>query len=208
MGGNDFYNVIFHERVKNFKNFGTEISGGHSGLINYIRLNSISYHFIRTLSGFFIVKNNFHGYVSFDSKDWTAKFALENPDDLLKIGLQQYQERLYTLSKKIINFGSKPIFVSQSARRSYDFVDDKLLGMKDFATFQGKKINGTDYFKIMELMHDITEKVSDDVDAIYLNLFKELSFDLNEDFYDPIHTTPSGSEKIGKYIFEKLNYLF
>ena len=185
-----------------------EGSEGHQGVINYIRLNSISYHFIRTIIGFFITQNNFHGYVSFDPQNWTDELALENPEGLLEIGLQQYQDRLYVLSNKIINFGSKPIFVSQSARRSYDFFDGKLLGMKNFVTFEGHQINGTDYFKIMEIMHGITEKVAKDVDAIYLNLFEELNFDLNEDFYDPIHTTPKGSEKIGKYIFEKLDYLF
>ncbi len=208
VGGNDFYNVIFSERIKNFKNFRMQGSEGQKGVINYIRLNSISYHFIRTIIGFCITKNNFHGYVSFDFQDWTDELVLENPEVLLKIGLQQYQERLFELSNKIINFGSKPIFVSHSARRSYDFVDGTLLGMKNFAAFDGHNINGTDYFKIMEIMHGITEKVAKDVDAIYLNLFEELSFDLNEDFYDPIHTTPKGSEKIGKYIFEQLNYLF
>ena len=32
-------------------------------------------------------------------------------------------------------------------------------------------------------------------------------FDYEKDFYDDMHTTPLGSEKIGKYLYEKLKHL-
>ena len=42
-----------------------------------------------------------------------------------------------------------------------------------------------------------------DVDS----LDSELVFDYEKDFYDDMHTTPLGSEKIGKYLYEKLKHL-
>jgi hypothetical protein len=38
-----------------------------------------------------------------------------------------------------------------------------------------------------------------EVDAICIDLAGELVFDL-QDFYDAIHTTPSGSRKIGEFL--------
>ena len=54
----------------------------------------------------------------------------------------------------------------------------------------------------MEIIHGIIEKVPRGVDEIYFNLDLKLSFDLNEDFYDPINTPPKVSEKIGNKIFQ------
>ena len=56
-------------------------------------------------------------------------------------------------------------------------------------------------------MHQRVEKVSQQVGAIFIDLDSELVFDYNKDLYDDMHTTPSGSEKIGKYLFKKLKNL-
>ena len=59
----------------------------------------------------------------------------------------------------------------------------------------------------MQLMHNSVKEVAKQTNAIFLDLDSELVFDYEKDFYDDMHTTPLGSEKIGKYLYEKLKHL-
>lgn len=40
--------------------------------------------------------------------------------------------------------------------------------------------------------------------AICIDLFEEIEFDNKVDFYDTIHTSASGSRKIGDYLYQRL----
>ena len=53
------------------------------------------------------------------------------------------------------------------------------------------------------MFNETTLAVCRDLAVLCLDLARELDFD-REDFYDHIHTTPSGSRKIGDYLYDRL----
>ena len=61
---------------------------------------------------------------------------------------------------------------------------------------------------MIRLYHKSLKKICDKNGAIFIDLDYELDFDLEKDFYDSCHHTPSGSKKIGEYLYSKLNHLF
>ena len=69
----------------------------------------------------------------------------------------------------------------------------------NFGKYKDTDINGVDYFHIMQLMHNSVKEVAKQTNAIFLDLDSELVFDYEKDFFDDMHTTPLGSEKIGKF---------
>ena len=83
----------------------------------------------------------------------------------------------------------------------------KRQGVPNFGKYKDTDINGVDYFHIMQLMHNSVKEVAKQTNAIFLDLDSELVFDYEKDFYDDMHTTPLGSEKIGKYLYGKLKHL-
>ena len=89
----------------------------------------------------------------------------------------------------------------------YKFIDQKLYGVKNFGVYKEKKISGVDYYHMIRLMHEVCENVSKKNNAVFLDLNRDLKFDYGLDFYDDMHTTPSGSEKIGEYIYSKIKNL-
>ena len=60
---------------------------------------------------------------------------------------------------------------------------------------------------MMKLMHNSVKEVAQQTNAIFLDLDSELIFDYDKDFNDDMRTTPLDSEKIGKYLYEKLKHL-
>ena len=41
-------------------------------------------------------------------------------------------------------------------------------------------------------------------DIIFFNLAQELVFNYDEDFYDTVHNTPSGTQKIGHFLYHSI----
>ena len=106
--------------------------------------------------------------------------------------LEAYGRRVQMLAGRIRELGAEPIFVSQS-RGSYRVRDGRPVGRagSDGGYFQMAAYN--------QAMLAACRRVR----AICIDLGSELEFQ-DGDFYDHIHTTPSGSARIGRYLYAKL----
>ena len=134
---------------------------------------------------------------------------IKNHDEHIKDRLLAYQNRVELLCRKVQNIGAIPIFVTQSERRLYKFVNGQLYGESSYnRKYDGLIINAIDYYHMIRLFNNVTKKVAKQNDAIFIDLNSELEFDLEKDFYDSNHNTPSGAKKVGKYLFKKLNRFF
>lgn len=96
------------------------------------------------------------------------------------------------LDKYSKEFGAIPIFINQK-------------------TLRGIKINKINYsiseFDILfyeKQIADIIKNYCIKNNINFINLFDEINFE-NKDFYDLVHTTPSGAKKIADFIYDKLN---
>ena len=166
---------------------------------NYVKNHSVFLRGYGNLKGFLAARRNRVAYEFWDF--WKTETELirakENvkPSRQLIKSLNEYSERLKTLNKIASDFGGKLIYVTQPVGLI------KRIKGKLFA------VKGTDaglfYYKMKEYNRVLMEFCIS-VNAICMDLAKELTFNL-EDFYDRIHTTPSGSRKIGAYLSEKMS---
>jgi hypothetical protein len=68
--------------------------------------------------------------------------------------------------------------------------------------YNGLSINELDYYFLLSKMNVAMEAACDG-ECFYLNLTDNFFWEAT-DFYDLYHTTPKGSEKVAKVIFEEL----
>ena len=125
----------------------------------------------------------------------------------MKRKLSTYEERLVLLCEKVQLLEAKIIFVTQSKKGIYTFINGKLIGSNEVENYDEYLYNSVDYYYMSRLINSITMKICKKYNGICIDLDNELNFDLETDFYDSHHNTPAGAEKIGKYLFIKLQGL-
>ncbi|MCK5131366.1 MAG: hypothetical protein KAR40_04365 [Candidatus Sabulitectum sp.] len=149
-----------------------------------------------------------HAYREFSTENWIDQPLASNYEAIMKNRLDAYEQRLNVLCERVASVGSIPIFVTQSSGRVYDFVDGQLLAAPDISQYEGHRTNGVDYYYMSRLLNGATQKVCQENGGIFINLDAELDFNIHDDFYDRCHNSPSGTDRIGKYLYTKLEYLF
>ncbi|MFN0217322.1 MAG: hypothetical protein ACKVP4_00755 [Hyphomicrobium sp.] len=123
--------------------------------------------------------------------------------------LEQLNSRIRELDALTRARGAKSIFVSQRSAR-WDRRDGKLLGIAKYDIGPDSEfsplgpVNGVDIYNVERLVASSIMQTCKEVDAICIDLMDEIQFDLSTDFYDPVHTTESGSKVIGKYLHDRL----
>ncbi len=109
--------------------------------------------------------------------------------------LEKNIEKLIELSIKL---NSKPIFVTQKTLR-WKIVKDEVYSIS----------KNDNYYLKEKKISEIILKACNKYNLICLDGFNGINFNL-EDTYDLVHTNPSGSEKIARFIFKeiqsKINY--
>ncbi|CAA7622728.1 GDSL-type esterase/lipase family protein [Magnetospirillum sp. UT-4] len=110
---------------------------------------------------------------------------------------EAYKARLKRMAQLIHEMGAVPVLVTQP-RGDYRVVDGKVLGV---ASTEGR--NGVDNYRLLARFNQATREVCRDEGLLCLDLARELTFETG-DFYDLLHTSPSGSEKIGRWLHAKL----
>ena len=181
-----------------------------------IKARSALYYLYRTIEGvtranaYGLSHNAGHSYNVFSTQDWVAQPKLYNYEVIMKDRLDAYEQRLNILCQKVKSVGSIPICVTQSIRRTYDFIDGRLFGNPSFGEYEydGRSFNSVDYYYMSRLLNERTKEVCINNGGIFIDLDQEVDFDIKNDFYDNAHNTPSGAKKIGKYLYNKLNNLF
>lgn len=127
--------------------------------------------------------------------------------------LKALDERITELASLTRALGAKPIFVTQRSAR-WKSANGEIVGISDYkpdfheeAFRKFGSVNGVDIYNIERRIADTVLTACGNAGAICLDLMSEIQFDIGQDFYDPIHTTPAGSRVIGEYLHERLKPL-
>ncbi|SVE29162.1 uncharacterized protein METZ01_LOCUS482016, partial [marine metagenome] len=141
-----------------------------------------------------------HGAISNIGK-WTKEGKLmKNINVLLSRHLFHYKKRLEMLNKLVVENGSKAIFVTNTSSLFQKDINGGFIGRDLLMKFNGEVINGVDYGYIYDAFNNICKEFCIENQIIFFDLASEVEFDFENDYYDSVHNTPSGCEKIGNYL--------
>jgi hypothetical protein len=199
LGINDFYKGAgyFHDELLT--------ANLEPSLRLLLREKSAIYHALRTVYGVYqarVKQGIAHHSTAWEELEWTRVPQQSSYDALMASRLAAYAERLDILIARTREFGSIPVFVTQPTRK-HRFVNGVLEGVADLMDYENVPINGVDYYYMMRKLDGVTCAVArkNDVRCIDLGALRDWK---DEDFYDPVHTTPKGAQKVGKYLIQEL----
>ena len=148
----------------------------------YLKNNSVFYKIFKLIDGYFVAKK--YGVIHFtNSGNINKEFQSIkiNPENEIVIRfLNNYNNRLKKINKKSKKYKSKTIFVTQQVHENH-FVKNAL-----------------------NIINIATKKFCIENKIICLPLDEKVDFDFENDFYDGIHTRPSGNEKISTYLSDEV----
>ena len=153
-----------------------------------------------------VVTETGHRGLGFSTVDWRSEPAAGNYEQLMEKRLKSYRRRLRVLSDKTRRAGGEPIFVTQPSRR-YKKIDGRIVGWPELWTYEGVRINGVDFYHMLNLLDAETLSVCREVGGVCVDLAAEIDWE-DDDFYDFFHNTPQGTRKIGTYLHRELQELF
>ena len=138
-----------------------------------------------------------HSAIDFRAASWTDRpghAAAKIPD------VGPYKERLKAMAGLIRAMGAEPVFITQS-RGDAMMIDGRLQGL---AGADG--LNGLDEHGVLAGFNAATMQVCGELKISCADLAHEIGFEIG-DFYDRIHNTPDGAEKIGRWLAGKVGPL-
>ncbi|WP_417798018.1 SGNH/GDSL hydrolase family protein [Terasakiella pusilla] len=172
------------------KDFGRQVK-------QYVRNNSAIYHLYKTVKGTVAAHraNLTHHKINYKTAPWESVSLESYRQRSCDVESQQnFRARLDKLYTKITDLKATPIFATQ--RRGDSYID-------------GETVYGLEESQALDKRHDLdcfnqitrefcAEKSIKCVDA------SEIPFKKEEDFYDYVHTTPVGSQKIAAFFYKDL----
>lgn len=174
-----------------------------ASLADTLRERSALVYALRTLRGILRARETQVGHrrVDFEAVQWVDAPVRDHHAERSAARRQAYAQRLRRLARETRAIGAEPIFVTQ-LMRSWKLVDGHIVGTSGGAD---PEANGVDMYTIMSLFNRDTLRVCRSVKAICFDLASALQPQLvDADFYDFIHTTPSGARKIGDALYAAL----
>ncbi len=183
------------------------IKDGDSSILQYIRERSAIYHLARTLYGNYLARVKYritHRHINFGRIQWTTQAMQHSYGPKLGTRLRRYGERLDILVKKTREFGAVPILVTQPTRK-YRLKNGRIEGVAEIVKYCGMRINGVDYYRIIRMFDHVTCTKAHEHHIVCVDLAREMLPVLqDDDFYDFVHMTPKGAQKVGLYLFKVL----
>lgn len=170
---------------------------------------SALYNVARMIHGTFharVVYDLTHRSIDFSKHRWTDRPLLDNHPALMHDRLEAYRGRLRELCARVAEAGGTPIFVTPPSRR-YRKTPGGVVGSAETFPFERQEANGMDYYYMIRLLDDVTMEVCHECGGVCIDMAAETTWD-NDDFYDYVHNTPKGAQKVGRYLYEKLKPLF
>lgn len=171
---------------------------GHSSRHKWMRQHSALVRLWTQVSGTFAARRARlnHQAVDYAKVEWTDTPSQPDwrPD---RDALIAYKERLSTLAQMAHAMGAVPIFITQPRG------DFRVVGGKVQGVVIGEGLNGVDNYLRFTPYNQATREVCRDEGLMCLDLAREVTFDTG-DFYDYVHNTPQGAEKIGRWLQAKL----
>jgi hypothetical protein len=173
-------------------------------LRQYVMNHSALYNLYRTVRGSLRARDAhlMHGARLADGYEWRPVGMRADPEALraeLRPRLDAYGERLVVLTKRLQAMGAEPIFVTQRRgdAKVVDGVLHRLVPRGNPTAPGDRDLQMLSLFNTMTLAHCARSAVA------CVDIESNLAMDA-EDFYDGIHTTPSGSKKIGDFLYGEL----
>jgi len=176
---------------------------------NHIRERSALFHLVKTAVGAYRARNVAkisHRKEPFGSWEWTTVPLVRNHHKLVASNLERYGKAVALLARKTRAIGAEPIFVTQSLSNYRFRGDGTVEGNATHFVYAKTMINGVDYYHVMRQFWAVTMEECAKAGAICLDAGNEIRWEPG-DFYDSIHNTPQGAERLGKYLHEKLREL-
>ena len=188
-----------------------------------IKRKSIIYNLFRTFRGLYLASA--YGLThdldyKFTMNDWTDEPLITNYDTLLGNKLNTYKIRVLKLCEQAREYGSQPIFMTQTTRRyykqgTYITGETQSVGIHTSIDrgikymYNGVQYNGVDFYYMLKLINEKTIEAAKECGALAIDLSTDLQEEFNiwDDYYDAVHNTPKGTKRIGVYLFNKLNGL-
>jgi hypothetical protein len=170
--------------------------------------NSALWHLARTLWGIQQARVNrlVDARVDFSKLEYTEVPLRSDYDTLAANPARQYALRLEALFQRTARMGAKPIVVTQPGRW-YRLAAGRVQGTTQLMSYEGVAINGVDHYYLERKLDSAAIAVCRKDSVMCIDLGGEDMWE-DGDFYDQVHNTPKGAQKVGDYLFEKLSDLF
>lgn len=110
--------------------------------------------------------------------------------------------RIDDLRRRTVALGARPVFVTQEAY-GWQFDEANLRGLNQTLVVYGRSVN---YADVAYLHRDLNRKLMtwcQDTSVACFDLAQDVDF-FEADYYDLVHNTPAGAEKIGRYLGARL----
>jgi len=171
------------------------------------RVRSVTWQLLKTIQGNLVARDTraAHGLKPKHSEsDFTGVGMLSTEHRLyLAKGLtDRFLANIARLSEDATSMGAIPVFVTQTAY-AWDSGPAAPRGLNHTITTAGEKMNFADVSYLHHMLNERLLAYCDDTGLTCFDLAADLRLDEN-DFYDYLHTTPVGAERIGRYIAEQL----
>jgi lysophospholipase L1-like esterase len=175
-----------------------------------VRESSAIYHVVRTLKATYEARRVYdlaHHYEDFSTWEWTTVPLAHDHEALAARRLQGFRARLTRLAEETRALGATPVFVTQPFCEYRFRADGTLEGRARPSSYDDTQINGVDLYNIMRLMGRVTMEVCAEAQGVCIDAAQELVWE-EGDFYDAVHNTPQGAERLGRYLHARLRDRF
>ena len=205
IGINDFFKILSEQREDNiFQGVGKRYRPQNKTIY---REKSAFYHLYIKIKGIYFAEKMQLRNSKIETTNQFEKLEKTIDYDSLKWfqdGLLEFEYRLQQLMDYSKSMGSQVVLVTQPTNHYRVMSTGEILSLKDLLTAQNHRFNGIDIYNGLNLLNERMEQKAKQNNALFFNYFKDYRAD-DKDFYDYVHMTPQGTNKLGHYLFENLS---
>lgn len=215
-GMNDFYILRELPKFDVMKRAGLKALARR--VLNYVKEKSALYAGGRIVASLVSPPDVAHfrggGPVPWSEDHWTMESRVANyRTPKTEESLRQLRERISALAEATRGIGATPIFVTQ---RSANWIahEGRIWGRKSpgarrhaDALEEFGSMTGVDYYWLERMQAAAIMDACRKAEGICIDLAGQIEIDHMADFYDPVHTTPSGSKRIAEFLYPRLKDL-
>lgn len=202
ISGNDIYKDVNSE-------FDDLVNNRPPNWKTAIRERSALYRLISTAMGVYEAQHVHkisHRKEPFGSWKWTTQPLAKDHRALVAARLDVYRKAVAMLAERTHALGATPIFVTQSLSVYRFRPDGTLEGRAREEMYDNTLINGVDLYYIIHEFWSATMEECAKANGVCIDAADDIRWEPG-DFYDVIHNTPQGAERLGTYLHEKLKDL-
>jgi lysophospholipase L1-like esterase len=171
------------------------------------RVKSVTWQILRTIRGNMQARDArvVHGrkpVVTEADFTSTGKLTVERQLELAASLSERFINNVNDLRQRVLAMGATPVFVTQTAY-AWKSGASAPRGLNRPIRSLGQEMNFADISLLHSKMNERLLEYCRSEGVLCFDLSADVPFDDN-DFYDFLHTAPSGAEKIGTYIAERL----